>query len=105
MTYNFNLNLSIQEESSPCFEERILVVDDEIFNLEALKILLLNSKVPQIKNSIDYAGNGLEAVEKVRQGIPALNNPNNYHYGLILMDCSMPIKDGFEAADEIKEIY
>jgi len=39
------------------------------------------------------------AVEMVRKGLER----NDFSYGLIFMDCSMPIMNGYEAADLIRE--
>ena len=48
---------------------------------------------------VDEAKNGKEALEKVKQAY----DDGRYSYGLILMDCNMPIMDGFEATDLIRE--
>jgi CheY-like chemotaxis protein len=37
--------------------------------------------------------NGKEAVEIIQRDV--LENNNNCSYGLILMDCNMPIMDGY----------
>ena len=41
---------------------------------------------------VDVANNGQEALDLVKE----------HSYGLIFMDCSMPIMDGFEATDCIR---
>ena len=41
---------------------RILIVDDEPYNILALQIILQKSGYPKIKDFIDSANNGLEAL-------------------------------------------
>ena len=78
---------------------RILLVDDEPYNLIALQIILQKSGYPFIQDSIDTANNGLEAVKKIEE---AFEN-KNYSYGLIFMDLSMPVMDGFDATKQIRQ--
>ena len=62
----------------------VLVVDDDDDDL-----LLLSANVRQCHQdvSLTYAGNGLEAIEKLRSGL----QPN-----LIIVDAHMPLMDGYE---------
>ena len=46
---------------------------------------------------VDKAVNGLDAVNKVKK---ALND--GITYGLIIMDCSMPMMNGYDASDRIR---
>ena len=47
---------------------------------------------------IHKATNGLEAVQKIEKTF----QHQQFCYGLIFMDCSMPVMDGFEASETIK---
>ena len=72
---------------------RILLVDDEPYNILALQIILQKSGYPHVKDFIDSANNGQEAVQKVNNAFAE----KKFSYGLIFMDLSMPILDGFQA--------
>ncbi|MBQ9764688.1 MAG: response regulator [Lachnospiraceae bacterium] len=67
---------------------RILAVDDNIMNLDILKRMLKSTEM-----QINTATNGMEAYELVRKN----------QYNLILMDHMMPIMDGVEALNKMKE--
>jgi signal transduction histidine kinase/ActR/RegA family two-component response regulator len=66
----------------------ILVVEDNDINNLLLRHLFKNWKV-----KYDLAGNGRQAIEKLK----------NRHYNIILMDIQMPEMDGYTAAIEIRE--
>lgn len=65
----------------------ILVVDDSDDNCFLLKTFL--KAEPYI---LEYASNGVEAVEKIKKGC----------YDVVLMDIQMPVMDGFEATRLIR---
>ena len=76
-----------------------MIVDDEPFNIVGLQIVLQQVKgFKGIQHATDTAKNGLEALQLVKKGY----KNKTHSYGLIFMDCQMPIKDGFEATDSIR---
>ena len=107
-TYKYNKSLVLQSSilnnttlPNPltskwkCSCVKVLVVDDDGFNLYAMKILLENYNI-----KIDTANNGLEAVERIE----------NKHlksscfcggYQLVFMDINMPIMNGHIATTKI----
>lgn len=76
----------------------ILIVDDNEFNLIALKFLL------EKKNFIvEQARNGQEAIEKIEEKLHAFEHACLYK--LVFMDLDMPVKNGFETCDELTVIF
>jgi two-component system, sensor histidine kinase and response regulator len=67
---------------------RILLVEDSLVN-QAVGMAMLES----FGCRMDVAGNGREALEAIAGA----------HYDLILMDCQMPLMDGYEATRAIRE--
>ena len=93
---NDRLKLAVKESRSakPLFpNHRVLLVEDNPTNqLVALGMLKRFGIVP------DVADNGVEALELYK----AAYKTNSNTYDLILMDCEMPIMDGFTATKAIR---
>jgi signal transduction histidine kinase/CheY-like chemotaxis protein/streptogramin lyase len=68
---------------------RILVAEDNPINQKVIRALLT-----RLGCAMEVAANGREAVERVEQ------DPS---WDLILMDCQMPVMDGFEATAAIRK--
>ncbi len=66
---------------------RILVAEDNPEN-----VILLEAYLAGLSVALDFAANGLEAVEKRKQAT----------YDLVLMDVQMPVMDGYAATREIR---
>jgi signal transduction histidine kinase/CheY-like chemotaxis protein len=77
----------IREKAKLIHGARLLLVEDNAVNQE-LAVELLSSEGA----SVDVANNGVEALDKVQQT----------HYDAVLMDCQMPLMDGFEATQRIR---
>ena len=75
----------------------VLVVDDTAFNIMPVRALLK----AHYKIDIDIATNGLEAVEKFREGLNQTCGCSLRVPRLIIMDIGMPIMDGKEASSLI----
>ncbi|KAB8221026.1 CheY-like superfamily [Aspergillus novoparasiticus] len=71
---------------------RILLVDDDILNQAAMLRLLQHLGF----SLVDTARNGAEAVNLVKR--------SPFSYDCILLDITMPVMDGLEAASQIREI-
>ena len=82
--------------------KKILIVDDQFFNVEALIIIL--EMVVQVDCEIvcEKALNGEEAFKMITYNVES-NDEKFCNYSLILMDCNMPFMDGYEATDKIRE--
>ena len=79
---------------------KILLVDDEPYNLMGLKVIIDSiDKRNHLSMIVDQATNGMEAYKAIKKA----HEDKSYEYGLIFMDCSMPILDGYEATDKIRE--
>ena len=76
---------------------RILIVDDEPFNVNGIKIIVqcLMSKLKgfNINKQVDVAFNGIKALQVFKD-----KTDLGYKYGIILMDCNMPKMDGYDAS-------
>lgn len=73
---------------------RVLLVDDDMIN-----IMVHSQYLKKFRLNFDTAFNGKEAIEKIHE-----NASKNSFYSVILMDCNMPIMDGFQATEAILEM-
>lgn len=74
----------ISQENRPL----LLLVEDNLINQEVAKGI-----IEDLGYDIDTADNGQEALEKLSK---------SHDYLLVLMDCQMPIMDGYQATGEIR---
>ena len=87
-----NVITSIKKSSDGCLlpgSPLILIVEDNPVNL-----MTLTAMVGKLGGRVEKANNGKEAVDMA----------NIKEYDIILMDCQMPILDGFEATKAIRKM-
>lgn len=84
---NLITRYSINESKHTADKPIILLVEDMVTNQKLQKIM-----INKLGYEAELAANGLKAVEMC----------NSKKYSLILMDCQMPIMDGYEATGIIK---
>lgn len=86
-----NLNIKVDEALIKINEnpKKILIVEDDKIN-----VFLLERVLMPLKFDIEVAENGLIALEKFK----------SQKFDLILMDLYMPVMNGFEATQKIREI-
>lgn len=94
VTLSLPLPLTLPQSPDPVVLEArfqdVLVVDDNVINLTVASGLLV-----KLGYSVETAANGHEALEKVKKK----------KYDVILMDCQMPIMDGYKATEHIRAFY
>ena len=50
----------------------------------------------------EFAYNGEQAFEKIQSSV---YNNDPFKYSLILMDCNMPVMDGYDCTKKIRKLY
>jgi CheY-like chemotaxis protein len=73
----------------PVRSRRILAAEDNLINQ-----LVVAEELKALGYEVTPVGNGLEAVEAVKTG----------RYDLALMDCQMPVLDGYQATQRIRQL-
>jgi CheY-like chemotaxis protein len=83
-------HVPILKETMPSVESlSILLVEDNVTNQRVASLML-----ERLGFSADTVVNGQEAVDAVKKQF----------YDVILMDCQMPVMDGFRATEEIRKV-
>jgi len=73
-------------------ETRVLIVEDNVTNQEVAELAL-----DTLGYKADLAANGREALAKLH-----LAQEQGNPYGLVLLDCQMPVLDGYDTARELR---
>lgn len=89
ITDDDNALINTDANNNPSDKKTILLVEDNVMNQEVAIEML-----DYMGYTVDIANNGEEAVQMSQHD----------HYDIILMDCQMPVKDGFEATRDIRHI-
>jgi signal transduction histidine kinase/DNA-binding response OmpR family regulator len=76
-------------DDKPAISGRVLLVEDNAVNQEIVMLMLQKSGC-----IVNIANNGEEALKKLAKDT----------YDLVLMDCMMPVMDGYEAAMRIRQM-
>ena len=88
---NFPISAIIESSETKNFNAHVLIVEDDSINQDVAKNYLKNIGI-----SSDIAENGQVALNLVKE------NPHKYQ--LILMDCQMPIMDGYQCTKHLRKM-
>jgi signal transduction histidine kinase/FixJ family two-component response regulator/HPt (histidine-containing phosphotransfer) domain-containing protein len=81
-------NETYKEDVAKLYNTNVLLVEDNLLNQELAKDILQRHSI-----NVDIANNGVEAINMI----------NKKAYDGILMDCQMPVLDGYQATKIIRE--
>lgn len=91
----------IEQDYQNQIKGRIMIVDDMIFNITAVKLILESTFHINTSEVCEQALNGQIAIELVKQD---LIRTGSCSFDVIFMDCQMPLVDGYEATKQIKQL-
>jgi signal transduction histidine kinase/CheY-like chemotaxis protein len=83
-------SLAVSKHDNDYSDKRVLLVEDNEFNVEVAKELL-----GLININVEVANNGKEALDKLLASEPG-------YYNIVFMDIQMPVMNGYEAAQKIR---
>ena len=81
--------------------KRILIIDDEPFNVISLQLSFSRLGIKGLGRLVDRAYNGLDGLNLAKDAFMR----GKHIYGLVITDISMPVMDGYEASQEIRDFY
>ncbi|KAJ3144601.1 hypothetical protein HDU86_001668 [Geranomyces michiganensis] len=101
LIFKFSLNFTYEKQASACDE------NEELMDVRsAVKILLAeDNKVSRLIAKTMLSKLGFTDVDEAENGEEALDKLNKKPYDMILMDCDMPVMDGYEATHRIRAIH
>jgi signal transduction histidine kinase/ActR/RegA family two-component response regulator len=98
---SFTLKLPFQEVVAPEEADESQMIDNDPLKIPELRVLLaednlvnrslMQKMLAKYGHQVSYAANGAEAVSMAKEQV----------FDLVLMDCQMPVMDGFEATRQI----
>ena len=78
---------------------KILIVDDEAYNCEVLKMMIISLGFPP--SNLTLSMSGKDALALVKESM----NHYRWRYSLILTDLSMPLMDGYKFIRKVRAAY
>ena len=78
---------------------KVLVVDDDLMNINVFEALL-----SELRQTCDTALGGKPAIDLVEKRLALVHEGQAQMYNLVLLDYSMPGKDGPEVCLEIRKL-
>lgn len=82
---------------------KVLVVDEQALSCETLDGFFMVMNFRDRQNNISYVHSGLQALDSINRALTEPQEP--YTYNLIMVDCSLPVLNGFETAKLIRTLY
>jgi len=100
--------LGLKDDNNDIFLTRHTVLEDELENHRknlqlCANVLLVEDIIINQKVAIGLMGGFDFTIDIANNGKEALDKYSNNKYDIILMDCQMPVMDGFEATRMIRE--
>jgi len=102
MSLFFVLKITYYEEEGTLIEKG--QVKEREKNIKQMKVLLCEDNEVNMKVAVTILKRFGFQIECAENGQEALNKFLHVHYDFILMDCMMPVMDGFKATAKIREI-
>ena len=97
-TFGSQFSIPSQQQIG-CKCPKILLVDDDPFNLTALEQIL-----GRLRISCHWAFNGKEAIEKIQTRQRTRCGASCQQYKILFLDCNMPIMDGYETTVALRQL-